>query len=75
MDRTRNETHTWAVSMWVIPNGADYGRAWVRKLYFTDEEAAKEYAKRHEDIPEMAVAYKLKEHEITNTTPNNPRHL
>lgn len=61
MDTTRKPEHTWAVSRWVIPGDWDYANAWVSKTYFRNEIEARLFAKRHADIPEMAVAYKLKQ--------------
>ena len=51
---TRQKDTTHVVSFWHIPGGCDYSNAEVFYAYFSEEEKARAFAKKYENIPEMA---------------------
>lgn len=53
---------THVVSMWYIPGGFDYSSARVLCQCFPSEQLAKEFEKRWDQIPEMAVTMTVEEY-------------
>lgn len=59
----RTESSKFVVSLWHIPNGCDYDRAVLVKVFFDEEEGANRYAKMNAMPPEMADAYSVEFHD------------
>lgn len=52
--RTQRPEDTHQVSLWYIPNGADYVNASVVVYFFSDADSAKTFEAKYSGLPEMA---------------------
>lgn len=52
--RKQRPDDTYQVSLWYIPNGADYTNASVVVYFFSDFTAAKAFETKYSGLPEMA---------------------
>lgn len=59
----RQEDTTHVVNLWYIPGGYRYDAATPINIFYSDEEEAKRFADKWDQIPEMAILMTIERHD------------